>query len=172
MSFDVRKIFAPEILYITTPDNNVDELNKLIFRYLKPKIINTVEQENVFTIAKILFLALNFNKSFEWRVQYYYLEKLLREVVEKETDEERKMDLEKIEMLLSKLPIGMTMERMGKMLGGIVGGEGEVGEERECLERVRSFYSRVSFLGGWGEVAGNGVSSKNPGCYCSYASPR
>lgn len=70
-------------------------------------------------------LSFNFNKSFEFRVQYYYLEGLMQTYISKTylTEEDTKMDLEKIEALLSRLPINMTAQRFTKMMDGLKGAE-------------------------------------------------
>lgn len=39
---DVKSIFTPDVLYISSENNNVDDTNKLIFKYLKPKIIQII----------------------------------------------------------------------------------------------------------------------------------
>ena len=67
-----------------------------------------------------MYLSLHFNKSFEFRVQYYYLEKLFRELLAKDTHEEIGMDIEKILAMLSKLPVNMTIERIDKMLNPLM----------------------------------------------------
>jgi hypothetical protein len=78
LNFDLKLIYTPSILYIQEPGSDIDTHNKLIFENLKPKIKQIVNETNLFVISKLMSLSFNFNKSFEYRVQYYYLEGLMR----------------------------------------------------------------------------------------------
>lgn len=50
----------------------------------------------MFAISKLMSLSFNFNKQFEFLVQYQYLEKLFSEYLATRSEEEGKMSLEKI----------------------------------------------------------------------------
>jgi hypothetical protein len=116
LNFDLKLIYTPSILYIQEPGSDIDTHNKLIFENLKPKIKQIVNETNLFVISKLMSLSFNFNKSFEYRVQYYYLEGLMRGYLGQDDTEDTKMDLEKIEALLNRLPINMTAERFEKIV--------------------------------------------------------
>lgn len=107
------------MLYLSGETNtDIESHNRLIFDHLKPRIKELVNDINLFVISKLMSLSFNFNKSFEFRVQYYYLEGLMNTYLTKTyaTDEDAKMDLEKIEALLSRLPINMTAQRFPKLM--------------------------------------------------------
>jgi hypothetical protein len=79
LNFDLRLIFTPDVLYLSgSPTIDIESHNKLIFDRLKPRIKELVNDTNLFVISKLMSLSFNFNKSFEFRVQYYYLEGLMR----------------------------------------------------------------------------------------------
>lgn len=83
LKYDLRLLFTPDVLYIGPgPAADIESNNKLIFDALKPRIKVLVNAVNVFTISKLMSLSFNFNKSFEFRVQYYYLEGLMRNFLE------------------------------------------------------------------------------------------
>lgn len=113
------------MLYISCgPNIDIESNNKLIFDSLKPRIKALVNDTNLFVISKLMSLSFNFNKAFEFRVQYYYLEGLMRSYIESSNqlkEEEIKMYLEKIEALLSRLPINTTAQRFGKMMDPLRG---------------------------------------------------
>jgi hypothetical protein len=125
LKYDLRLLFTPEVLYLSSgPNVDIETNNKLIFDSLKPRIKELVNDTNVFVISKLMSLSFNFNKSFEFRVQYYYLEGLMRNYLSSSSqlqEEETKMHLEKIDALFSRLPINMTAQRFGKMMEPLKG---------------------------------------------------
>jgi hypothetical protein len=83
MNFDLRLIFTPDILYLSRgPTMDIESNNNLIFDNLKSRIKQLVNDTNLFVISKLMSLSFNFNKSFEFRVQYYYLEEVIRNYLE------------------------------------------------------------------------------------------
>jgi hypothetical protein len=96
LNFDLTLIYTPDVLYLSDPSaSDIDNHNKLIFEYLTPRISKLVNETNLFVIAKLMSLSFNFNKTFEYLVQYYYLESLIKNYLEGwgNKNHDNKMDL-------------------------------------------------------------------------------
>ena len=120
--FDLKLLYTPDVLFLNDPQAaDIDSQNKLIFETLKPRIRNILNETNIFVVAKLMSVSFNFNKAFEYKVQYYYLEKVMRAFLDKSSDKlyDGKMDLEKIEAMLTRLPISITALRFEKMINPI-----------------------------------------------------
>lgn len=81
LNFNLKLIFQPDILYLQQPGSDIESHNKLMFEHIKPLIKSLASETNIFTISKLISLSFNFNKSFEFRVQYYYLEGLIKNFI-------------------------------------------------------------------------------------------
>lgn len=122
--FDLTLLYTPDVLYLHDPQaTDIDSHNRVIFEKLKPRIRELLNETNIFVVAKLMSVSFNFNKAFEYRVQYYYLEKVIKTFLEQCCDKQYdgKMDLEKIEAMLARLPIGMTAQRFAKMMDPLKG---------------------------------------------------
>lgn len=97
LNFDLKLLYTPEILYLSNPQGaDIDSQNTVIFEHLKPRIRSLLNETNIFVLAKLMSVSFNFNKAFEYRVQYYYLEKVMRGFLENTNNDKQydgKMDL-------------------------------------------------------------------------------
>jgi hypothetical protein len=101
---DLRKIIPFE-LFLVQVGGSKEEYYQFFFHWVKKRLVAELNVANVYTLSRIMYFALGYNKLFEFKTQYYFVKGIVRRLLAHEiTQKEAYMAQEKALAFIRKLP--------------------------------------------------------------------